>query len=325
MKKERNYSIELLRIVLMYAMCVEHAISQGGFYRPGLDHVLDAAVDGFMFISGYYGIRFSLKKMGKMICLAVWCAFVLNFARIFVIGDRTFGTLISSSAYTIAHSTGWWFFWAYLVVMCLSPLVEMAFGTMQEKHLSLKENLMVILPILFLCFGWNYLTIVPVVKDFIPAPLGFGNLSFLTLFGVYVFARTYRMCQWERFLTKKVMLILMPTTAIFVWLGSWHHNSIPQLLLATTVFRLFSVFSLSGRLNKVVAFIAPSMFAVYLLHVSGVGYFVVGKFNTFLTTGIHIPVYLAYFLAGTGVFIICATVDAIRRKTLDLIIGRFKR
>ena len=165
MKKKRNYSIELLRIVFMYAMCVEHSISQGGFYRPGLDHVLDVAVDGFMFISGYYGIKFSLKKVGKMLCLAFWCALILNFARIFIIGDRTFATLISSSVYTIAHSTGWWFFWSYLVVTCLAPLVGAAFDFLQAKGYGLKESMNVILPIMFLCFGWNYLSIVPFIKE----------------------------------------------------------------------------------------------------------------------------------------------------------------
>ena len=314
MKNERNYSIELLRIVFMYSLCVEHSISQGGFYRPGLDHVLDVAVDGFMFISGYYGIKFSFKKIGGMLALAAWCAFVLNFARIFIIGDRTFATLVSSTAYTIAHSTGWWFFWSYLVVMCLAPLVGAAFDSLQGG--GLKEASKVVAPVMILCFGWNYLSVVPVVKDFVPSPLGFGNPTFLTLLGVYVFARTYRIFGFERFLTRKILLALSPIGVALVWFGSWHHNSIPQLLLATIVFRAFSMLSLPQKASRIVAYAAPSMFAVYLLHVSGVGYFLMNRCNTFLVEGMAVPAYLSYFVTGAVVFVLAFTVDVVRRMAI---------
>ena len=112
------------------------------------------------------------------------------------------------------------------------------------------------------------------------------------------------------------MLGLTPIVFALVWLGSWHHNSIPQLLLATIVFRVFSILSLSDKVGKIVSFVAPSMFAVYLLHVSGVSYFVITKINALLIKDVRMPIYMAYSITGMLVFSVAFVVDVIRRMVL---------
>ena len=65
MRKERNYGIDLLRIVLMYMVCILHTLGQGGILDACADgtgrykvfwflEILSyCAVDGFALISGY--------------------------------------------------------------------------------------------------------------------------------------------------------------------------------------------------------------------------------------------------------------------------------
>lgn len=75
-KSERNSNVELLRFVLMIGVCVQHMLVHGLSLKDmGTGNILPEAFDllllvivapavnCFMFISGYYGIRFSRKKI----------------------------------------------------------------------------------------------------------------------------------------------------------------------------------------------------------------------------------------------------------------------
>ena len=68
MKYERNYGIDLLRLVLMYMVCMLHTLGQGGIlgvcqagtveYKAFwfLEILSYCAVDGFAIISGYMAV-----------------------------------------------------------------------------------------------------------------------------------------------------------------------------------------------------------------------------------------------------------------------------
>ena len=47
---KREGSIELLRIVLMFGICLLHSITQAGHCIRGFDNVLHSCVDGFVFV-----------------------------------------------------------------------------------------------------------------------------------------------------------------------------------------------------------------------------------------------------------------------------------
>lgn len=87
---KRNSNIELLRFVLMFTICILHLLVHGvGIKESGasvgnVDLLLCAlslpAVNCFMLISGYYGIRFSVNKALTLILQAfiifVFCSIV---------------------------------------------------------------------------------------------------------------------------------------------------------------------------------------------------------------------------------------------------------
>lgn len=65
---ERNPSIELLRCILMFGICLLHTIGKGPWYieYTSLSLWLMTCVSGFVFISGYYGIQFSISKAFRL-------------------------------------------------------------------------------------------------------------------------------------------------------------------------------------------------------------------------------------------------------------------
>lgn len=69
----RDNNIELFRALLMLGICVLHAITMCGHPNQWLSGPLSACVDGFVFISGYYGVKFKSSKIIKLDALGIYC------------------------------------------------------------------------------------------------------------------------------------------------------------------------------------------------------------------------------------------------------------
>lgn len=103
----------------MFGLVLLHVIDQGGA-RVGAYYIwslLRPCLVGFVFISGYYGIKFSYAKVIRFILVAIWCALVSSLIAMVMTGD--FGSIFASLK-------GYWFVWSYLVLMCLAPLINRA-------------------------------------------------------------------------------------------------------------------------------------------------------------------------------------------------------
>ena len=74
---KRNASIELLRIVMMFGIVLLHVCGQGKYRCVWPSNLLCVAVVGFVFISGYFGIRFTLSKFVSLYSLAIFYCCVI--------------------------------------------------------------------------------------------------------------------------------------------------------------------------------------------------------------------------------------------------------
>ena len=125
----RNGNIELLRFLLMIGICVWHTFVHGfgyakiaygediqiPFARLFIMCLMVPAVDSFMYISGYYGIRFTISKL-----IHFWILGVTT-----VIGCSYFFQVQHPVAYIFPMSSGvWWFMKCYLLIMVVSPIIE---------------------------------------------------------------------------------------------------------------------------------------------------------------------------------------------------------
>jgi len=65
----RDPKIELFRCLCMFGVVLLHALTQGGYAdaHRGLDNLMTPSVVGFVFISGYFGIKCRIKGVLKLI------------------------------------------------------------------------------------------------------------------------------------------------------------------------------------------------------------------------------------------------------------------
>lgn len=75
-------------------------------------------VTGFMFISGYYGIRMNKSKWIAMLIMLIFYGVILTV----VIGEKTPVTIVN--AIIRPFDTWWWYVSCYLFICILSPLIE---------------------------------------------------------------------------------------------------------------------------------------------------------------------------------------------------------
>ena len=77
---KRDARIEFFRCMLMFGICLLHTVGNSGHNDYWLSSMLAFCVDGFVLISGYFGIKFSWKKILSLEITSIWCAFLSTLA-----------------------------------------------------------------------------------------------------------------------------------------------------------------------------------------------------------------------------------------------------
>ena len=263
---KRNASIELFRLLLMFGICLLHSAINPGYSRAWFINITCFCVTAFAFISGYYGASFRPSKIVRLVGTGVICALICGRGNI----SRAWGIY-----------GGYWFLHAYVLMMCLAPLVDGA--------ISRKGAIAVAMPLLVAVFVWGDLPSLPFFgKLNIPVTPGLEAFSGLTLLGAYVAARIYRLYGLERMRSRWIVVII-PILVCFAALGMNEYNNIVALLLSAMFFTAFDKIRLPPWMSRVVVVLSPSVFAI----------------------GCNI--YIAYFAAALTVFFLAMAVDLPRR------------
>lgn len=302
----RNPAVELYRVGAMFGIVLLHTIVQGGYLRSrGLDNVLLSCVTAFVFISGYFGIRFSVRKIIRLIALGCYCSFIAA-----VIGG---GMCCVWDGLFLDIIRYHWFLWAYLVLMCFAPMLNLAFEG------ELKEVLPRVVPVILIVFGWSYLTMIPGLKRYCPTVQGFGSLTPLTLIGIYLAARLSHKVLASVHLGSRVFAGLVILSLPIAWIGFGHYNSVASLVLAGASFYLVERLPVSERIGNLLILAVPSLFPIYLLHCNAVGYEYLKLLNRFFIEDCHIWLYASYVMTAIVVFTACFMIDLPRRFVLYMI------
>lgn len=157
MEQKRNSNVEVLRLVLMLAIFAWHIlvhgygfkdVAQSGMALTGngagiiLASLFAPATYCFMFISGYYGMKFSVKK-GLTIELWLLITSLLTF----FICTFFFWPFSSGGFFKACFpisSMRWWFMTYYMIIFLLSPILNKGCESLGKNGFLLIISLLVL-------------------------------------------------------------------------------------------------------------------------------------------------------------------------------------
>ena len=267
-QKQRDYGIETLRCLLMVGICLIHATAYSSDRCWWMGNIASCSVVAFVFISAWYGLKFKWRKIVSLAGMAAWCAAIVVGIDHFLRGGGNYVDIIQSF---MRQFSSYWFLWCYIVLMMVAPMIDTALDACRD----VKDAIKIVLPIVVLVFGWNFIATEASVtlRTRLPAPVGFGSHTFLALVGIYAVGRFTR--KWltgfipSGWKLAAVCIGLMAIVALDPRLGRYY--SPLAVLVAACWVMAFKDVKILAWADRVVRFVAPSLFAVYLLHVSKVG------------------------------------------------------
>lgn len=328
--KKRDGNIELLRCVLMFLIVLWHCSMCSAATDSRVAKMLSSlpvfAVDAFVLISGWYGVSFSVKKVAKLLGLGLFSACVISAL-----------SLLSSSELSVRYSLGW-FGCAYLGLMILSPILNAGLDKILEDGRCARMVLFAYTAIVFV--SW-----LPLASFGVDVGIpGFGGMTLNTLMYVYVIGRFLRRephllnIGWRGWLVAFLLLeglniafaILSGLTkedgCINLLFSRWRVNDSPLAIAMAVAFIMFFLrLKIDGIVGRVAAYLAPSMFSVYLLH-CGTNFDLtrvwIGRCMFLAGDGICVDV-VAVMLVAVATFAICIAIDLTRRSITAFIRSKF--
>lgn len=283
----------------MFGIVLLHCAGNGTARAPWLANLLKFCVVGFFFVSGYFGIRFAWRKLLLLYGVAAFCAAIGAFVQWGVMGDMH----VVSNAFT--YMKRFWFLHAYAVLMLVAPILNLVFS------LKGRDLLPVLAPAMFLVFGWSYCFEIGHLKPYVFETAGLGAHTSLTLIGIYLAARWFQSSDIENCIPNWLLglgvLLMLPVAAI----GLAPYNSVFAFVMASFLFLIFKRHVSCGEWPGV---LAPSMFSVYLLHVTAPG---LALIRHFVVSDVCVGGgYLRMLVVAIVLFSMCLAVDLLRRLVL---------
>lgn len=320
MKQQRESVIEMYRAVLMLGIVMCHTV--GLMWGGRVANLCGSAVIGFVFISGWFGIKFKWSKVLQLILIAAYSMLVSMLVAHFLLGiDYS----IWSYLRVFKRIRIYWFLWAYIALMLVSPSIEFVFRYAHEHDAS---PFKIFLPFLIMVYGWSYLQYVPQFREIMPCIAGFDSLSVFSLTAAYL---TARLCRYYDLRSKVwsvrynvLWLILVGGLCMaLVLAGFYHHHSIASIILTVVNFFLITKLRIPEKMGVFFVFIAPSLFSVYLMHCRGDGETILRNTVSSLDALFATPHILSCLIAAIIVMLVCIALDMPRRYVAHLI-GKLK-
>lgn len=267
-KKQRNSSIELLRFFFIACVIIVHAYGFGVERYPDqifeFGHSLKTCfhlsiycicqvnVTGFMFISGYYGIKTKKSKILELILMTLFYEAIIKllFAPSISIGDIR----------DLIHAFDLkWFVSCYIVICLIAPLIEIGIQTINKKTF---RNIVV--GLLLYVYGAHL--------------IGLSNdHDFTFLLTIYITARYMRLYPPTFFINKSStiaiisLLIIGGVPVIFSMAGTSHYPIMRiiatnnNILLLTLAASLVFYFEKKVYYKSIINYLASSVLSIYLI------------------------------------------------------------
>lgn len=269
----RNRGIDLLRLVLMFMVCVLHTLGQGGVLNACAEHSVGyytfwflevfafCAVDGFALISGYTAKDKPQKytKIVEMWFQAFFYSFVVTII-LWAIGLGDGFEIKTLIKVTMPVTFGvFWYFTAYFALFFAIPILNrFLFGA---DEITAKKAL-IILVVLFSGLG--------VLYDPFKAQAGYSAIWLMALYCMGALAKRVRLFEERKtgtlLLAWLLSVVVTWAARVFLGVGRLTNYMSPTILLSAMI--MVVVFSRMRLQGTLVAKVAPLVFGVYLFQLN---------------------------------------------------------
>lgn len=277
MTKERNYGIEILRLLLMFMVCILHTLGRGGVlsacvagtaeYRVfWLMEILSyCAVDGFAIISGYMATD-KPRKYEKLAEMWFQVFFYSFFVTLFFVIIGTYKDLTAKEVIKclLPMTFGkYWYFTAYFLLFLVTPILNRFLFEIDDAR---AKKVLAVTVVLF--------SVLAVMSDSFGTHGGYSALWLIVLYCLGVLAKKVKLFEAQKSLTLIVIwgCCILVTWGVFVFAGNARLVSYisPTILLSGMIMViLFSRIKISGT---VVSKLSPLAFGIYLFQLNQVVY-----------------------------------------------------
>lgn len=310
MMKERNYGIDLLRLVLMYMVCILHVLGQGGLLSSlergtvkfnafwFLEILCYCAVDSFAIISGYTASEHNRKfdKLANMWFQAFFYSFVLTGCFVLT-GIKTEWGWRGALASALPVTSGkFWYFTAFFALFFAMPVLNKFFFSIDRN--TAKKSFFILV---FLFSGME------IIGGEFCTQNGYSAIWIIVLYSIGLLAKRIELFQCKKTGT---LLAYGAISTVLTWaafaIGGTRRfiNYVsPTILLNGLI--LVVLFSRIRCKGNILSKITPYAFGIYLFQTNEVIWYTYIKSafvfvgSKSLTTGI------LYVLAGGFVIFAC--------------------
>lgn len=278
-KKQRDSNIELLRLVAITMVVMTHISTWGTFPDVlketnllSIEAFNCAIINGFIFvcnnifflISGFYGIKLSFKNILNLYLTCVFYGLIGYFMEYFIYNHEiSISDVLNHSLLIFSHCP-WWFISAYVGLLLLSPILNSAY-----KSLSTQWNIIVLFLLLFIDVWMGYLW-----HNKTYDINGYSIIHAVTIYWIgrnlsRINESTFNKHRWGAFATYIgavglwTILIFLQQKGHFQYWERFANNNPIVILGAIGIFCFFKSFHFH---SKTINQIAPSVIAVYLIH-----------------------------------------------------------
>lgn len=295
--------------MLMLGICMCHSIGAGGYCYAPLRNICMMCTVGFIFITGWFGVRLSAQRVLKLLGIAIFAWGVVILEDIILHGSVTTNPL--------RRLVQWWFLNSYLMLLCLSPILNSIVRCVQSEDISVrKEGWLSVIIIAFAIYGlaWPmHCKWIHRVRFFLTlgSPCQFG-----TMCAIYLLARVVKVTNiLDETKNWAWWMILFVTMGLAIYSHKFSYYNSPFAFLFA-----LSIFSLTYRIPfkecwcaRLLFFVAPSMFFVYLYHShQDPGFVAIKMFEKYMVSrGVFVP--LAWIITAVSIFLIGLLIDMVRR------------
>lgn len=337
---QRNYGIDLLRLVAAFYVVILHTFNQGGIIESTAAYsgqnmlsrmmliVSYCAVNIFGIISGYVGYREPLKKISYSGYLPLWLTVVfynLMFAGFYAVidpGSVTRNTLVGSFFPLLTNL--FWYFSAYTFVYFLAPFLNRILYYSSEKELKL---------LLFL------ICCAAVPLEYISQPFEIENgYSAFWLVLLYLVGGILKKTGFASSVPAYMLfLAIVVIDTLFFFLGlKWskltfslfsisfeiHFSYITPVYLAAAMLHvlLFSKLKFPVFMQKIIRFSAPAAFSVYIANTNPL-FWKKFMFQHFASWGTSSPagIFFRTTLFSLGFVFVVVNIDFFRQQLFQIL------